>query len=59
MGGGNWIDVKQKQNPDMSYLFCLLLLHRRKGEAITLVTRADWRIASELIDILKRGNQVT
>ncbi|XP_039202517.1 probable ATP-dependent RNA helicase DDX43 [Crotalus tigris] len=30
----------------------------RKGEAITLVTRADWRIASELIDILKRGNQV-
>ncbi|XP_034287791.1 probable ATP-dependent RNA helicase DDX43 [Pantherophis guttatus] len=30
----------------------------RKGEAITLVTRSDWRIASELIDILKRGNQV-
>uniref|UniRef100_A0A8C5WMV8 RNA helicase n=1 Tax=Laticauda laticaudata TaxID=8630 RepID=A0A8C5WMV8_LATLA len=29
----------------------------RKGEAITLVTRSDWRIASELIDILKRGNQ--
>ncbi|XP_058032239.1 probable ATP-dependent RNA helicase DDX43 [Ahaetulla prasina] len=30
----------------------------RKGEAITLVTRSDWRVASELIDILKRGNQV-
>ncbi|XP_025024267.1 probable ATP-dependent RNA helicase DDX43, partial [Python bivittatus] len=30
----------------------------RMGEAVTLVTRNDWRIASELIDILERGNQV-
>ncbi|XP_042318577.1 probable ATP-dependent RNA helicase DDX43 isoform X2 [Sceloporus undulatus] len=30
----------------------------RTGEAITLVTRSDWRIASELIEILERGNQV-
>ncbi|XP_053142855.1 probable ATP-dependent RNA helicase DDX43 isoform X2 [Hemicordylus capensis] len=30
----------------------------RTGEAVTLVTRNDWRIASELIDILERGNQV-
>uniref|UniRef100_A0A6J0T3K2 RNA helicase n=2 Tax=Pogona vitticeps TaxID=103695 RepID=A0A6J0T3K2_9SAUR len=30
----------------------------RTGEALTLVTRNDWRIASELIDILERGNQV-
>ncbi|XP_062981871.1 probable ATP-dependent RNA helicase DDX43 [Elgaria multicarinata webbii] len=30
----------------------------RTGEAITLVTRNDWRIASELINILERGNQV-
>uniref|UniRef100_A0A8D2LYB8 RNA helicase n=1 Tax=Varanus komodoensis TaxID=61221 RepID=A0A8D2LYB8_VARKO len=30
----------------------------RTGVAITLVTKKDWRIASELIDILERGNQV-
>ncbi|KAJ7341658.1 hypothetical protein JRQ81_006087, partial [Phrynocephalus forsythii] len=30
----------------------------RTGESVTLVTRNDWRIASELIDILERGNQV-
>ncbi|XP_053237237.1 probable ATP-dependent RNA helicase DDX43 [Podarcis raffonei] len=30
----------------------------RTGEAVTLVTRNDWRNASELIDILERGNQV-
>nr|XP_056712700.1 probable ATP-dependent RNA helicase DDX43 [Euleptes europaea] len=30
----------------------------RSGEAVTLVTRNDWRIASELIEILARGNQV-
>ncbi|XP_077162848.1 putative ATP-dependent RNA helicase DDX43 isoform X1 [Paroedura picta] len=30
----------------------------RTGEAVTLVTRNDWRIASELIEILERGNQV-
>ncbi|XP_025046965.1 probable ATP-dependent RNA helicase DDX43 [Alligator sinensis] len=29
----------------------------RTGEAVTLVTRNDWRIASELIDILERANQ--
>uniref|UniRef100_A0A8C3K4P8 RNA helicase n=1 Tax=Calidris pygmaea TaxID=425635 RepID=A0A8C3K4P8_9CHAR len=30
----------------------------RTGEAVTLVTRSDWRVASELIDILGRANQV-
>ncbi|XP_030411618.1 probable ATP-dependent RNA helicase DDX43 [Gopherus evgoodei] len=30
----------------------------RTGEAVTLVTRNDWRIASELISILERANQV-
>ncbi|KAJ6665841.1 hypothetical protein lerEdw1_001313 [Lerista edwardsae] len=30
----------------------------RSGEAVTLVTRNDWKIASELISILERGNQV-
>nr|XP_008116940.1 PREDICTED: probable ATP-dependent RNA helicase DDX43 isoform X1 [Anolis carolinensis] len=30
----------------------------RTGEAVTLVTRNDWRVASELIEILERGNQV-
>ncbi|XP_066478803.1 probable ATP-dependent RNA helicase DDX43 [Tiliqua scincoides] len=29
----------------------------RSGEAVTLVTRNDWKIASELINILERGNQ--
>ncbi|NWI20471.1 DDX43 helicase, partial [Crypturellus soui] len=29
----------------------------RTGEAVTLVTKNDWRIASELIDILERANQ--
>ncbi|XP_077668815.1 putative ATP-dependent RNA helicase DDX43 isoform X3 [Eretmochelys imbricata] len=29
----------------------------RTGEAVTLVTRNDWRIASELISILERANQ--
>ncbi|KAH0622087.1 hypothetical protein JD844_024051 [Phrynosoma platyrhinos] len=29
----------------------------RTGEAVTLVTKNDWRIASELIEILERGNQ--
>ncbi|XP_074844975.1 putative ATP-dependent RNA helicase DDX43 [Carettochelys insculpta] len=29
----------------------------RTGEAVTLVTRNDWRIASELINILERANQ--
>uniref|UniRef100_A0A8D0HL36 RNA helicase n=1 Tax=Sphenodon punctatus TaxID=8508 RepID=A0A8D0HL36_SPHPU len=30
----------------------------RTGEAVTLVTRNDWKIASELIDILARANQL-
>ncbi|XP_074006934.1 probable ATP-dependent RNA helicase DDX43 [Numenius arquata] len=30
----------------------------RTGKAVTLVTRSDWRVASELIDILERANQV-
>ncbi|XP_071597653.1 probable ATP-dependent RNA helicase DDX43 isoform X5 [Heliangelus exortis] len=30
----------------------------RTGEAVTLVTRNDWRFASELIEILERANQV-
>ncbi|NWH58026.1 DDX43 helicase, partial [Geococcyx californianus] len=30
----------------------------RTGEAVTLVTRNDWRVASELIEILERSNQV-
>ncbi|XP_010001808.1 PREDICTED: probable ATP-dependent RNA helicase DDX43 [Chaetura pelagica] len=30
----------------------------RTGEAVTLVTRNDWRVASELIEILQRANQV-
>ncbi|XP_019326666.1 PREDICTED: probable ATP-dependent RNA helicase DDX43 [Aptenodytes forsteri] len=30
----------------------------RTGEAVTLVTKNDWRVASELIDILERANQV-
>ncbi|NXI72219.1 DDX43 helicase, partial [Anseranas semipalmata] len=30
----------------------------RSGEAITLVTKKDWKVASELIDILERANQV-
>nr|XP_047933421.1 probable ATP-dependent RNA helicase DDX43 isoform X1 [Anser cygnoides] len=30
----------------------------RTGEAITLVTKKDWKVASELIDILERANQV-
>ncbi|XP_014804794.1 PREDICTED: probable ATP-dependent RNA helicase DDX43 [Calidris pugnax] len=30
----------------------------RTGEAVTLVTRSDWRFAAELIDILERANQV-
>ncbi|NXT00795.1 DDX43 helicase, partial [Jacana jacana] len=30
----------------------------RTGEAVTLVTRKDWRVASELIDILERAHQV-
>ncbi|NXY72833.1 DDX43 helicase, partial [Glareola pratincola] len=30
----------------------------RTGEAITLVTKNDWRVASELIEILERANQV-
>ncbi|XP_025951707.2 probable ATP-dependent RNA helicase DDX43 isoform X2 [Dromaius novaehollandiae] len=29
----------------------------RTGEAVTLVTKSDWRVASELIDILERANQ--
>ncbi|XP_010210331.1 PREDICTED: probable ATP-dependent RNA helicase DDX43 [Tinamus guttatus] len=29
----------------------------RTGEAVTLVTKNDWRVASELIDILERANQ--
>ncbi|NXI94316.1 DDX43 helicase, partial [Psophia crepitans] len=30
----------------------------RTGEAVTLLTRNDWRVASELIEILERANQV-
>ncbi|NXP08614.1 DDX43 helicase, partial [Thinocorus orbignyianus] len=30
----------------------------RTGEAVTLVTKKDWRVASELIDILERAHQV-
>ncbi|KFV07794.1 putative ATP-dependent RNA helicase DDX43, partial [Tauraco erythrolophus] len=30
----------------------------RTGEAVTLVTKNDWRVASELIEILERANQV-
>ncbi|NWX48695.1 DDX43 helicase, partial [Steatornis caripensis] len=30
----------------------------RTGEAVTLVTKHDWRFASELIEILERANQV-
>eukprot|EP00075_Anas_platyrhynchos_P021543 XP_027310796.1 LOW QUALITY PROTEIN: probable ATP-dependent RNA helicase DDX43 [Anas platyrhynchos] len=30
----------------------------RTGEAITLVTRKDWKVVSELIDILERAKQV-
>nr|XP_009938396.1 PREDICTED: probable ATP-dependent RNA helicase DDX43 [Opisthocomus hoazin] len=30
----------------------------RTGEAVTLVTKRDWRFASELIEILERANQV-
>ncbi|NWI86499.1 DDX43 helicase, partial [Pitta sordida] len=30
----------------------------RAGEAVTLVTKNDWRFASELIEILERTNQV-
>ncbi|XP_035177918.1 probable ATP-dependent RNA helicase DDX43 [Oxyura jamaicensis] len=30
----------------------------RTGEAITLVTKKDWKVASELIDILERAKQV-
>ncbi|NXG04602.1 DDX43 helicase, partial [Sakesphorus luctuosus] len=30
----------------------------RTGEAVTLVTKNDWRFASELIEILERTNQV-
>ncbi|OPJ73391.1 putative ATP-dependent RNA helicase DDX43 [Patagioenas fasciata monilis] len=30
----------------------------RTGEAVTLVTKNDWRVASDLIEILERGNQV-
>ncbi|NWU71429.1 DDX43 helicase, partial [Pterocles burchelli] len=30
----------------------------RTGEAVTLVTKKDWRFASELIEILERANQV-
>ncbi|XP_064364740.1 probable ATP-dependent RNA helicase DDX43 isoform X5 [Dromaius novaehollandiae] len=30
----------------------------RTGEAVTLVTKSDWRVASELIDILERANQL-
>jgi len=33
-------------------------LFRRTGEAVTLVTKRDWRFASELIEILERANQV-
>ncbi|NXJ67688.1 DDX43 helicase, partial [Rostratula benghalensis] len=29
----------------------------RTGEAVTLVTKKDWRVASELIDILERAHQ--
>uniref|UniRef100_A0A8C6ZXP2 RNA helicase n=1 Tax=Nothoprocta perdicaria TaxID=30464 RepID=A0A8C6ZXP2_NOTPE len=29
----------------------------RTGEAVTLVTKNDWKVASELIDILERANQ--
>lgn len=31
---------------------------RRTGEALTLMTREDWRHAQELIDILQEANQV-
>ncbi|XP_009473965.1 PREDICTED: probable ATP-dependent RNA helicase DDX43 [Nipponia nippon] len=30
----------------------------RTGEAVTLVTKNDWRVAPELIEILERANQV-
>ncbi|NXE25358.1 DDX43 helicase, partial [Ardeotis kori] len=30
----------------------------RTGEAVTLVTKNDWKVASELIEILERANQV-
>ncbi|NWW92939.1 DDX43 helicase, partial [Rhynochetos jubatus] len=30
----------------------------RTGKALTLVTKDDWRVASELIEILERANQV-
>ncbi|NXS06746.1 DDX43 helicase, partial [Neodrepanis coruscans] len=30
----------------------------RTGEAVTLITKNDWRFASELIEILERSNQV-
>ncbi|KAG8444894.1 hypothetical protein GDO86_009885 [Hymenochirus boettgeri] len=30
----------------------------RTGESITLVTRKDWKVAAELINILERSNQV-
>ncbi|NXT29031.1 DDX43 helicase, partial [Syrrhaptes paradoxus] len=30
----------------------------RTGEAVTLVTKKDWRFASELMEILQRANQV-
>ncbi|XP_053919575.1 probable ATP-dependent RNA helicase DDX43 [Cuculus canorus] len=29
----------------------------RTGEAVTLITRSNWRVASELIEILERSNQ--
>ncbi len=38
-------------NESMSWL-------RRSGESITLVTREDWKVASELITILERSGQV-
>ncbi|OWK01343.1 hypothetical protein Celaphus_00018745 [Cervus elaphus hippelaphus] len=35
----------------------VLTLKKRTGVSITLITRNDWKIAGELINILERANQ--
>lgn len=37
---------------------CALILCRRSGKSVTLVTRDDWSKAAELINILERAGQV-
>lgn len=51
------MSINQKSNY-MSSFPRTPLFYRRTGISITLLTRNDWRVAGELINILERAQQV-